>query len=185
MEGYTILVGSQEEAEKLSSSIKKGENFSLKGRMVDHTTTVKPITLAVLTPGAYFGHESLLSQTPAQSSVRAAGNVTLVKLPARHFCSLLEEFPQRLVIARALLTDPSILILDEPTAALDLESERIMLENLEQQVAGRTTFMIAHRLSTVKNADRIIVIDQGRIVEMGTHEELRSQQGLYFELNNS
>ncbi len=92
---------------------------------------------------------------------------------------------QRLVIARALLTDPSILILDEPTAALDSESERIMLENLEQQVAGRTTFMIAHRLSTVKNADRIIVIDQGRIVEMGTHQELRSQGGLYFQLNNS
>ncbi len=92
---------------------------------------------------------------------------------------------QRLVIARALLTDPSILILDEPTAALDSESERIMLENLEPQVAGRTTFMIAHRLSTVKNSDRIIVIDQGRIVEMGTHEELLSQQGLYFELNNS
>ena len=92
---------------------------------------------------------------------------------------------QRLVIARALLTDPSILILDEPTAALDSESERIMLENLEQQVAGRTTFMIAHRLSTVKNADRIIVIDQGRIVEMGTHQELRSQGRLYFQLNNS
>lgn len=92
---------------------------------------------------------------------------------------------QRLVIARALLTDPSILILDEPTAALDSESERIMLENLEQQVAGRTTFMIAHRLSTVKNSDRIIVMDQGRIVEIGTHQELLEQRGLYFQLNNS
>ena len=92
---------------------------------------------------------------------------------------------QRLVIARALLTNPRILILDEPTASLDSESERIIQENLEQQMAGRTTFIIAHRLSTVRTADLIVVLDSGRIVESGTHSQLLEQGGLYSYLNSS
>lgn len=92
---------------------------------------------------------------------------------------------QRLVIARALLTNPHILILDEPTASLDSESERIIQENLEQQMAGRSTFIIAHRLSTVRTADLIVVLDRGRIVESGTHSQLLEQGGLYSYLNSS
>ncbi len=89
---------------------------------------------------------------------------------------------QRLVIARALLTNPRILILGEPTASLDSESERIIQQNLEQQMAGRTGFIFAHRLSTVRTADLIVVLDQGKIVETGTHEQLLEQGGLYSHL---
>ena len=92
---------------------------------------------------------------------------------------------QRLVIARALLNNPRILIMDEPTASLDSESERIILENLEQQTAGRTTITIAHRLSTIRNADRIVVLDRGRIVETGSYEELQRRDGLYSYLNRT
>lgn len=90
---------------------------------------------------------------------------------------------QRLVIARALLNNPRILILDEPTASLDSESERIFLKNMEQQMTGRTTFVIAHRASTVRNADKIIVIDKGCIVETGSHKQLLANNGLYSHLH--
>jgi ATP-binding cassette subfamily B protein len=89
---------------------------------------------------------------------------------------------QRLAIARALLTDPRILILDEPTASLDSDSERLILENLNKQTSDRTCFIVAHRLSTVLHADKIIVIDNGRIVETGTHSQLLERGGLYAKL---
>jgi ATP-binding cassette, subfamily B, bacterial MsbA len=89
---------------------------------------------------------------------------------------------QRVAIARALLKDPAILILDEATSSLDSESERLVQDALETLMQNRTTFVIAHRLSTVRRADRIVVMDQGAIVEEGSHEELIANAGLYKRL---
>lgn len=89
---------------------------------------------------------------------------------------------QRIAIARAILKDPKILILDEATSSLDNESETQIQEALDRLMAGRTTFVIAHRLTTIQKADVIFVMDQGRIVEMGNHNELMNQRGLYHHL---
>jgi len=91
---------------------------------------------------------------------------------------------QRISVARAFLKDSPILILDEPTSAIDSKTESVILEALERLMIGRTTFMIAHRLSTIRKADRILVLDRGQLVQHGTHDELIGCEGLYRQLHD-
>ena len=89
---------------------------------------------------------------------------------------------QLLAIARAAIADPPVLILDEATSSIDTRTERIVQDGMDKLMNGRTTFVIAHRLSTVKNSDCIMVLEQGRIIERGTHDELIEEKGRYYQL---
>jgi ATP-binding cassette subfamily B protein len=92
---------------------------------------------------------------------------------------------QRISIARAILHDPRILILDEATASVDTQTEQQIQQALQNLIKGRTTFAIAHRLSTLRNASRLIVLDNGRIAEQGTHDELINRRGVFYKLVNA
>ena len=89
---------------------------------------------------------------------------------------------QLLAIARAAVADPPVLILDEATSSIDTRTERIVQEGMDRLMHGRTTFVIAHRLSTVRNSDCIMVLEQGRIIERGTHDQLIEEKGRYYQL---
>jgi subfamily B ATP-binding cassette protein MsbA len=131
------------------------------------------------------------TETQVEEASRAANVMEFVAQQAEGFDTMLTDRGQnfsggqrqRISIARALLKDSPVLILDEATAALDNESERKVQQELALLMQGRTTLVIAHRLSTVESADRIIVLDQGRIVEMGSHRDLLARGGLYAALH--
>jgi ATP-binding cassette, subfamily B, bacterial MsbA len=137
-----------------------------------------------------YGLDSV-DETRIESAARAAfAHDFVLDLPRRYDTMIGERGSrlsggqrQRIAIARALLKDPPILILDEATSALDSESERLVQEALANLMKGRTTLVIAHRLATVRRADRIVVLDGGEVREVGTHEELlRKPGGIYSRL---
>jgi subfamily B ATP-binding cassette protein MsbA len=138
-----------------------------------------------------YGAHAKFDDTQIQAAARAANAHTFItELPDGYDTVLGERGTrlsggqrQRLAIARALLTDPPILILDEATSSLDTESERLVQEAIDRLLAGRTVFVIAHRLSTVVHADQILVLDRGEIIERGTHAELLAMRGTYHRLH--
>ena len=136
-----------------------------------------------------FGRETYSMERVHQAAVAAHAAQFIEKLSAKYDTRIGESGAtlsggqrQRLAIARAIIKDPAILILDEATSSLDSESEQAIQKAVEEFIVGRTTIVIAHRLSTVQRADRILVVHEGRIVEEGTHRELIDKQGLYRRL---
>jgi subfamily B ATP-binding cassette protein MsbA len=140
-----------------------------------------------------YGSADRFTMAQVEAAARAANaHAFIIELPHGYDTVLGERGTrlsggqrQRLAIARALLTDPPILILDEATSALDTESERLVQEAIDRLLAGRTVFVIAHRLSTVVHADQILVLDRGEIIERGTHAELLARRGTYHRLHDA
>ena len=138
-----------------------------------------------------YGEMEGFSDTQIRQAAIAARAIDFIEAKPEGFNALVGEGGaqlsggqrQRISIARALLKDSPILILDEATSALDTESERHIQAALDELVKNRTTLMIAHRLSTIEKADLIVVMEQGRIIEQGSHTELLTKQGAYSQLH--
>jgi subfamily B ATP-binding cassette protein MsbA len=136
-----------------------------------------------------YGHDHA-SQEEVEASARAANaHQFIMDMPQKYLTIIGDRGVkisggerQRLAIARALFKNPPILIFDEATSSLDTESEALVQEAIDRLMRGRTVFVVAHRLSTIQNADKIVVLDDGKIVQMGKHDNLIRQEGLYKRL---
>lgn len=150
------------------------ENYLFSGTIRDNISMPKPDAPieAIIQAAQISGAHSFISEMPE-------GYDTFV---GERGSTLSGGQRQRIAIARALITNPKIIIFDEATSALDYESERVIMDNLDKIKHGRTMFIIAHRLSTVKNCDLIVALDKGAIIEVGTHDELMKKQGYYYNL---
>ncbi|MEG0508673.1 MAG: ATP-binding cassette domain-containing protein, partial [Eubacterium sp.] len=136
-----------------------------------------------------YGLPGASEEAVKQAAIQAGAHDFIMQLPEKYKTYVGERGvklsggqKQRISIARVFLKNPPILILDEATSALDNESERIVQKSLEKLTVGRTTFTIAHRLTTIRNADIILVLTEEGIVEQGTHRELMKKSGIYHDL---
>lgn len=202
------LVGESGVGKSTLVDLLSGYNFPTKGKVLIDNIDIRRLDLSFLRSQiAIVPQEVVLFNESIKTNIKY-GNFKAsdeqVKEAARkaHAQSFIEKFPkkwnqlvgergiklsvgqkQRIAIARAILRDPKILILDEPTSALDAQSEKIIQTALEELMQGRTTFIVAHRLSTVRKADKILVFKEGRVVESGTHQELiEKENGVYRNL---
>src|SRR5262249_2543390 len=136
-----------------------------------------------------YGRHNASAADVEDAARRANAHEFIVKLPEKYETFIGERGvklsggqQQRLAIARAILASPQILILDEATSNLDTESEQLIQASMADLLAGRTTFVIAHRLSTIRRANLILLLEEGRIVERGTHDQLMNIRGTYYDM---